>query len=244
MIDSLILLLFAITPGVLISLYIFRKDKYEPEPVKLLFICFVFGMLSTIPAIMLETFGMDVLGAGVSQNILKTAFFAFIVVGLSEEFSKFIFLRYYIMPKRAFNEPMDGIVYSVMISMGFACWENILYAMFRGGGYDVAILRAFTAVPAHAAFAVIMGYFAGKAKTEDGIAAWPLFLGLFWATVTHGAYDFFIFQLNFEMLRLLTFGVLILAIIVSFVFIARLQKHSMMRMRGNLEAFRPDHWIE
>jgi RsiW-degrading membrane proteinase PrsW (M82 family) len=49
-----------------------------------------------------------------------------------------------------------------MVSMGFACTENILYVL--EGGYEVAIMRAFTAVPAHATFGILMGYYMGKAK--------------------------------------------------------------------------------
>lgn len=87
---------------------------------------------------------------------------AFFVVALIEEFSKYIFVRFYSQPKKYFNEPFDGIVYAVMVSMGFAAIENIAYV--SQGGMGTAIVRAFTAVPAHATFAVLMGYFMGLAK--------------------------------------------------------------------------------
>ncbi|TDA86473.1 PrsW family intramembrane metalloprotease, partial [Halomonas marinisediminis] len=60
------------------------------------------------------------------------------------------------------------------------------------GGYEVALLRAFTAIPAHASFGVLMGYFMGKAKFSNNRVALNL-LGLFLAIVFHGAYDFFLF---------------------------------------------------
>jgi len=75
---------------------------------------------------------------------------AFVVVALAEEFSKYVIVKYFAQPKKAFNEPYDGIMYAVMVSMGFACTENIMYVI--EGGYETAILRAFTAVPAHATF--------------------------------------------------------------------------------------------
>ena len=77
-------------------------------------------MLSTIPAVILEQFGEETLGISPSSNIFMTALFAYGVVGFSEELAKFIFLRGYIFPKKEFDEPLDGIVYSVMIGMGFA----------------------------------------------------------------------------------------------------------------------------
>ena len=49
-----------------------------------------------------------------------------------------------------------------MIGMGFATLENILYA--DRFGLQTVMIRAFTAVPAHAIFAIIMGYYIGLAK--------------------------------------------------------------------------------
>ena len=92
-----------------------------------------------------------------------------------------------------FNEPFDGIVYAVMVSMGFAALENIFY-VFQFG-YTTGILRAFTAVPAHATFGILMGFFMGKAKFSPSKIKNNL-LGLGVATIFHGAYDFFLF-INF-----------------------------------------------
>jgi RsiW-degrading membrane proteinase PrsW (M82 family) len=112
------------------------------------------------------------------------------VVALTEEFSKYIIVRYISQPQKAFNEPFDGIIYSVMVSMGFAATENIMYVL--QGGYQVAILRAFSAVPAHAIFAILMGYYMGKAKFSNSKVKLN-FTGLFLAVFFHGTYDFFLF---------------------------------------------------
>ena len=63
-----------------------------------------------------------------------------------------------------FNEPVDRIVYGVSVSLGFATLENIYYVYvlpdyFETTSLSLAVLRAFSAVPAHAAFGAIMGYF-------------------------------------------------------------------------------------
>ncbi|EJF53086.1 putative membrane protein [Saprospira grandis DSM 2844] len=215
------LLALSVLPGLAICYYIWRRDKHEPEPKHLLFFCFLFGMLSTVPAVFLETMGQN-MGIIADENFLKTFAFAVGVVGFSEEFCKFLFLRYYIYPKKEFDEPMDGIVYSVMVSMGFATLENVLYV--AQGGYEVAFLRMFTAVPAHAAFAVIMGYFVGLGKFHLHKGKESLFLlkGLGLAALVHGLYDFFIFQVNFPSLQYLTFVVLFVAIFISFPMIKRL----------------------
>ena len=212
----MILILIALTlgPVVAIIMFIYFKDKYEKEPLGLLLFSFFLGMLSTLPAIGLELLG-EAFGFKESSNLLQTAIYAFIVVGFSEEFSKFIFLRWVIFPNKEFNEPYDGIVYAVMISMGFAAVENVMYVM--KGGMHVALLRAFTAVPAHAVFAVIMGYYVGAAKfTFRASRIKYLVIGLLAATLFHGAYDFFLFQQLHGLLAILAFIVLILGIILSF----------------------------
>ncbi len=211
MIDILNLAL-ATLPGLLIAIYIYYKDIHDKEPHKYLIWCFFFGALSTLPAIWLERWGMS-LGYDVSPNIVTTAIFAFVVVGGSEEFVKYVFLRGYIYDKSEFDEPLDGIVYAVMIGMGFATLENILYAI--NYGIQTTIMRAFTAVPAHASFAVIMGYYVGLAKFSDINKIQLLLQGLIGAIVLHGAYDFFIFQKNYPALAGLTMVTLIIGIILS-----------------------------
>jgi RsiW-degrading membrane proteinase PrsW (M82 family) len=147
----------------------------------------------------METFGMRDLGIyGSSSNPFMTFTFAFAVVAFSEEFVKYLFLRYYIYPKAVFDEPLDGIVYAVMIGMGFATLENVLYVVVRtqdvATAFQVGWLRMTTAVPGHAIFAIVMGYFVGWAKFAPRYRAAFLWIGLFAAIGLHGIYDYFIFM--------------------------------------------------
>jgi RsiW-degrading membrane proteinase PrsW (M82 family) len=210
--------ILSILPGVLIIIFIYNKDRYEKEPYRYIFFCILMGMLSCAPAIvgtLLVESAMDTPNPVSSSNMGVVAFYAFIAVGLSEEFAKYIFLRFYIYPKEEFDEPMDGIVYAVVISMGFAILENILYVF--ESGLNTAILRMFTAVPAHAAFGVIMGYYVGLAKFESNPSkSVHLHLkGLLLAALVHGTYDFFLFQSNYIFLSLLAFVVLFIGIWMS-----------------------------
>ncbi len=218
-------LLLAILPGIAISIYIYYRDIHEKEPRRFIISCFVFGMLSTIPAIFLEEFGTG-LGFTESPNILITFIFAFVVVAGSEELVKFLFLRYYIYPHNEFDEPFDGILYTVMIGMGFATLENILYV--SSFGTPTAIVRMFTAVPAHAAFAVIMGYYVGMAKhvKDKGKETRYLAYGFIGAVILHGTYDFFLFQENFPALASLAFVALLAGIYYSRLLIKHHQDNS------------------
>lgn len=188
------LIFAAITPVLIIIIYIYIKDKYEKESKRILFITFLFGaiisiIISTLLYIVFDLFIPIPDEYSVLQQFIK----AFFVVALIEEFSKYVIVRFWSQPRDDFNEPFDGIIYAVMVSMGFAAVENVFYVL--DGGMSIAIVRAFTAVPAHATFAIMMGYFMGKAKFTKNRLKWN-FAGLALAILFHGAYDFFLF-INF-----------------------------------------------
>lgn len=210
------LILLSFLPALIISYFIYKKDKYDPEPKRYIALCFIFGIISTYPAIKLEEFGILELNIDNHGSIFMTFTFAFAVIAFSEEFVKFFFLRYAIYPLKAFDEPLDGIVYAVVISMGFAGLENILYVMSNPThGYETIWVRSLTAVPAHASFAVIMGYFVGKAKFAEKNRSLLLLTGLGGAVALHGLYDFIIFLRLPRALASFTFVTLIGGILIS-----------------------------
>jgi protease PrsW len=211
----------AIAPGIAFAFFIYLYDRYDREPFKLLRNCFLFGALSIVPAILIES-GFGFLGIDEGGGLLITFVYAFFVVGLTEEGGKFIFLRFYAYPKKDFNEPMDGIVYSLMISMGFATVENVLYAF---SGLGTTMLRMFTAVPLHATAAVFMGYFAGLARFRKG-SGWLLFVGFTLAVLLHGFYDFFLFQQDYPLLFIFSFLALGISVLFALLAIRRHRRHS------------------
>ncbi len=208
----IITLPLAIAPGIAIALMIYFKDKFEKEPFRLIRNCFLFGMLCIVPAAILELI-FSYAGINENKDIYTTVVYAFLIVGLIEESLKLIVLRYYAYKKEAFNEPFDGIVYSVMISMGFATLENIFYSLT--GGLSVTLLRMITAVPLHATAAIFMGYYIGRAKFREKKSA-LFFMGLFSAVIIHGLYDFFLFQHEIPALAVFSFISLIIGIIIAF----------------------------
>ncbi len=223
---NLFLLVSAILPVAIILLYIYTQDKYEKEP--LAFLCYNFllgAVVSVVLTLVISILIFDnIFLLQDKHNIFEQFTKAFIVVAFTEEFSKYIIVRYYAQPKKDFNEPFDGIVYAVMVSMGFAATENILYVV-SGGGYQVALIRAFTAVPAHATFAILMGYFMGKAKFSNNRLVLNL-TGLLLAVAFHGLYDFFLFIDFIPGLSVGAFASLVIAILLSRKAIQLHQKNS------------------
>lgn len=185
----MLLLALALAPGVAIVLYIYLKDKHEREPLGLLLISFFYGVLSIFVTLLvswpLEILTINKEDAG---ELFADAFFK---VALVEEFSKFIFIRFILFRNKNFNEPFDGIVYAVMVGMGFATLENIVYVYQYG--MATGLMRMFSAVPAHACFAILMGYYLGRAKFLKEKNLYFTLLALISATVFHGLYDYFLF---------------------------------------------------
>jgi len=181
------LIALAVAPGLAICIYIYWKDKFDPEPKRLLIWAFILGVLSIIPAVILESAVLK-LGIVYADSLLKTAIYSFAGVAIIEEAVKFFVVFRFLYPKKEFDEPFDGITYCVMASMGFATLENIAYTIDYGAA--TGVLRMFTAVPAHAAFGVIMGYFLGLAKFNTERSNTYLAYALFVPAILHAAYDF------------------------------------------------------
>ena len=113
-----------------------------------------------------------------------------------------------------FNEPIDGIVYGVTASLGFATLENFYYVYlladyFQTSSMSLAIARSFSAVPAHAVFGVFMGYFFMRytfIKKGDN-----LFFAFIIPFVLHGCYNLFVTS-NFYVSLFLIFIAWIIAL--------------------------------
>ena len=222
----MLLLALALAPGIAIIIYIYLKDRYNKEPLKNLILSFILGVLSTVPAIIVSLALTAVLKKYLPENgVLYNLLLAFIVVGFSEEGSKFFMLRFYAFRKKAFDEPFDGIIYSVIVSMGFATLENVLYVTEHG--FATAILRMFLSVPAHAAFGVLMGYHVGLARFHPEKSVSHLWKGLLLAVFFHGAFDFFLFlQESKEVTQYVSAGLLIVGALVSYFFAVRIALRS------------------
>ena len=182
----MLLLALAIAPGLAICIYVLYHDVYNREPAINMIMSFFWGMLCIIPAVFMERLVYPLFGNSIAEIIAS----AFIAVALIEESAKFLILRTYSFTRRSFDEPLDGIVYSILVSMGFAMVENVFYVQQHG--FQVAFLRMFTSVPAHATFAIIMGYYTGKAKFDRKRRTYLLTKGLAGAVLAHGMYDVFL----------------------------------------------------
>ncbi len=179
------LLLISLAPVITIIIYVYYRDKYEKEPWRMLARALLLGIIIIVPVIAIERF----LELFTPQNqISSAAYTAFVIAGFTEESFKYLAFVLFIWGKSFFNEKFDGIVYAVYISLGFAGVENIMYVL--DGGFETGVIRAVTAVPAHALFGVTMGYYLGLAKFYSHKKKRYLFLAWFVPVAFHGFYNF------------------------------------------------------
>lgn len=174
----------AFAPGIFWLWYFYRRD-IKPEPLPLVFKCFVWGMVATVPALYAE-------------GLLRISHVADVVVAapIIEECLKFLAVYLTVYRSTQFDEPMDGVVFASSAALGFASIENVFYlygAYSQGVGelQLVTILRAFFSVPGHALFSIMWGYALGRAKFSEGRNGKRLILtGLSLAIGFHALFNF------------------------------------------------------
>ena len=211
--------ILAVLPVAILLRYFYKKDSLKPEPIGLIVKVFIWGFLGVFPAIFLELFVAQLKPMFSFSAILFIGFEAFVVAGMVEEVVKLYIVKKSIYRNKNFDEIMDGIIYTITASLGFACLENIMYVI--GSNLAVAIIRGITAVPMHAIMSGIMGYYIGLAKfTHTDFQEKSLIKkGLIIAIILHGVYDF--------LLMILTVfpGLFFINIILVFVLILFSGKH-------------------
>lgn len=184
----------AIIPAIFLMKKIYNMDSYEKEPPELLRACVIRGVFAALLAIVLEIIGQTAMGLAkiTPESKLYVMILAFGVVAVAEEGAKMFFLYRLTWRDPNFNYRFDGIVYSAFVSLGFAAFENIKYVFSYG--LTVAFPRAILAVPGHLGFAIVFGYFYGRARMaanrgQDARAKSNLLTGYLCAVLMHGFYD-------------------------------------------------------
>lgn len=218
-------LLITILPSLLIVLFFVKSDQF-PEPTYQIVKIFIYGIFLCFPAFYLNNALLDIYtNAGISDQLSSS----FLSAGPVEEFLKFTVLYFLVYKMKDFNEPIDGIVYGVTVSLGFATLENIYYVYVLSDYFEttpliLAIVRSFSAIPAHGIFGATMGYFFMKyafIQKQNNLA-----LCLIVPILLHGAYNYFADSI---------FIISLLIIIVSWIIIlksfSRLKKSQKKKRR-------------
>lgn len=209
-------------PSVFLLVFFYLKDRYEPEPRGHVALAFAKGALATVPAYaaswaLARAVGDEWLALG---GLPARAFDAVVLAAVCEELPKWIAFLF-IYRWNEFDEPLDGVVYGVALALGFATVENILCVVRDGLG--TGVLRAVFAVPAHALFGAVMGFYFGRAKFgAAGRARALVAFALVAAVALHGAYDFILQALR----GVWMYGAVAIGSLALWVFVLRRVHHA------------------
>ncbi|AEB75020.1 PrsW family intramembrane metalloprotease [Clostridium botulinum] len=184
------LVVIAVIPGIVFSLLVYLTDRYDKEPIKVLIKVFIMGALAVIPTVFVEKILFSLF---YFHGFSKVVFSSFIVAGLTEEFFKREVVMKTVFKKDVFNEKLDGIIYCIFSSLGFATIENIIYVVFKfSANYYVGLYRGIFSVPAHLLFGITMGYYMSLGKFSLKYKTQKTFMrkSLIVPTILHGIFDF------------------------------------------------------
>lgn len=178
-------------PVICFILWIYYKDKYNKESIYILLKYFVLGIIISFFAIIIEKILVD---KNIFEDDTNLIYTAFVVAGCTEEILKGITLFIFANREESYDEKLDGIIYSIFLSLGFATVENIIYVNYEKvvSILQIAFSRAIISIPAHVMFAITMGYYFSKYKFENnGVKRRQnLILAFLIPILLHGIFDF------------------------------------------------------
>lgn len=230
-----LLLIAALLPAAVLLVRVYRLDKIEKEPPRVLLRLVIIGAVAGLVAAVAEQILMLLLDACFRyRSMLYLVIENFVIVAGVEETCKRFPVRRFLWNAPAFDYRFDAVVYCVFSALGFAALENVFYVTQYGLG--TAVVRALLSVPGHFFFAVYMGVYLGEAKKAErcgNLVRRGYFLRCsFWIPVLlHGFWDF---CLSFE-------SILMTILFYVFVLMFFLQANRLLRrsaqndepLRGN-----------
>lgn len=217
---KILIIILAIIPIICFLSWIYTKDKYDKEPLMKLFKYFMLGIIVSLVSIFIEQY---LIKFDVFQGFISKIYVSFIVAALTEEILKALVLIPNLIKEKDFNEKLDGIVYSISLSLGFATVENIIYLMKEKleSSLELGLTRGLISIPAHIMFAITMGYYISKLKFEEnegkkrkyltqsilipillhGIFDFILMIGNRWAIIIFIVYVAYLWKINLDKLE-------------------------------------------
>ncbi len=228
---DIMILIAALLPVAVFLFYIFRKDDIIPEPPGQLIKAFLWGILS-IPLSLCISLPLGALGFFVDTpaTVWGSICVSFFGAAIPEEAAKLFILWLILRRNKYFDEHMDGIVYAVCVSLGFAAVENVMYLF---GNYEswlsVGITRALFSIPGHFCFGVLMGYYYSLARFYPKDKKRNKALVYLAPVLVHGIFDSILFTI--EVLPWIS-GILT---IVFLIFCHKMWKYSSNSIKNHLQ---------
>ncbi len=161
-------ILLTFLPPIIWLLFYLREDTH-PEPKRLILLAFLGGMAAALLSVVVE---LVLVGerSGILSRVLsiqKNVFIFFLIIALVEEYMKYLPVKFLIIRRPDFDEPIDAMIYMMTAALGFAALENtlFLFPVFQESflaGFEVTANRFLGANLLHALSSGIVGFFLAR----------------------------------------------------------------------------------
>lgn len=233
-------------------LWIYRlQDREQPEPRSLIKKLFFAGIIITIPAILLEDIFIPSQLFAPKNWIFIIA--TVILTALIEELLKFFATKKITWKLAVFDQPIDGVIYSISVALGFSLIENFFYFLpfaFPASGpakfaltfshqeiianfwrvfFWIFISRFIFTTLMHTLASGVLGIYLGKARFDKENSTKLIIKGLIWAIAFHALFNFFALlnEVGFTFAITITF---------AFCFFPYIRKKECLKIGVNREA--------
>ncbi len=204
-----------IAPVFAVLMFLYFRPRVNKHSFNCLIKSYIFGFISVILAVIVQLI-IDRLGYADLRTFKRILFYSFIVIGGGSELSKFIVLRYFILPLNQAKNPFVGVTYSVMIALGFATAGLIFYGFYIFKIWELPErFISYTYAVTHIIFAVLMGFFVSISIVRKPKLIYAL-SGLFTAFFFHGFFVFCILTRDYKLLSVFSFGALLIVFVLLY----------------------------
>jgi len=173
-----------------------REDKEKPEPYLLIALAFIGGMMVVPLALPMQKLICVLYNNGICQPATLNMVFMWVII---EETLKYSAALLMILWNKAVDEPIDVIIYMIVIALGFASLENALFIFnpLNAGDYlssaHTGFFRFLGPTLLHVLASGTVGAMLAIAfYKKNSVKLLYGSIGLFIAIVLHALFNFFI----------------------------------------------------
>lgn len=204
---------FAVSPVLIVLFIVYLKYKFSIKSIDNIRNAILLGAVGVV-LLIVANYLVDLRWDGNYKNMRRMGFFVFVIIAFSSELAKFIPLKFSFYRLSNFSGPLEGVIYSVFLSLGFSMVATVLYAFEIVGSPDKMnnfTLFLFTLPLANLVFAITMGFFVGMGKLRKNTFIDSV-TGLFVATFFHGLFYFGFVTSDIRLLIFIAIGYTVIGI--------------------------------
>lgn len=199
-------IIFGVLPSLVWLSFYLKKDK-NSEKISMILRIFLWGVVVTLPIFFVQIGMKEILEKLTTiDTLIYNLIYWFLIISFSEEFFKYLVVRVKIKNSPEMDEPVDMMIYMVVVALGLAALENVLYLFVPSGQMAfndlvgrtilVSFVRFIGATFLHTLCSALVGYFLAISFCDQKREFLEVGFGIFVAVLLHGLYDFSIMTLE------------------------------------------------